>query len=141
MTTPSDDFLLDTHIWLRYVGVSGSLRPAVLPILDAAAVQHGLYISAISIWEIALLVKRKRLSLHPNINAWVKTALSQPGINLLPFSPKIAIESVNLPEPMHKDPSDRIIVASARVEGLRLVTRDKEILEFAALTNLPVLRA
>ena len=109
--------------------------------LDAAASSRTLYVSVISIWEIALLVRLGRLSIRPNVHDWVRETLASPGLRLLPFSPEIAIESVNLPEPMHKDPSDRILVASARVEGLTLVTRDKEIIAFAEATNLNILRA
>lgn len=133
--------LLDTHIWLRYLGVSGKLRPNVIPLIDAAASAGLLYISVISIWEIALLVRLGRLAVQPDIHHWVRLALSQPGINLLAFTPEIAIESVNLPKPMHKDSSDRILVASAIVEGLTLVTRDKEILAFAPLTQLACMQA
>ncbi len=88
-----------------------------------------------------MLVKQNKLALHTNVGRWVEEALAKPGINLLSFTPEIAIESVNLPEPMHKDPADRILVASARVERLTLVTRDREILDFAKLTKLAVLQA
>ena len=108
--------------------------------MEAAATNGLLYVSVISVWEIALLVRLGKLALRPTVNSWIRAALSQPGINLLPFTPEIAIDSVNLPEPMHKDPADRILVASARVEGLTLVTRDKQILAFAALTSLNYLR-
>ncbi len=79
--------------------------------------------------------------MQPNVHSWIKEALGKPGLNLLPFTPEIAIESVNLPEPMHKDASDRILVASARIAGLVLVTRDKEILAFANATKLKCLQA
>jgi PIN domain nuclease of toxin-antitoxin system len=133
--------LLDTHIWLRLFGVSGKLRSAAIPTIEAAAAASLLYVSVISIWEIALLARQGRLNLQPDVLAWSRDALSQPGINLLPLSPEIAIDSVKLPEPMHKDPSDRILVASARVERLTLVTRDKLILDFAAATKLSCLQA
>jgi PIN domain nuclease of toxin-antitoxin system len=137
----SPRFLLDTHILLRFLGISGDLRRAVLPILEAAASSEGLYVSVISIWETAMLVRQGRLALHTSVGRWTEEVLQKPGLHLLPFSTEIAIESVNLPEPMHKDPADRILVASARVERLTLVTRDQQILDFAKLTKLSVLQA
>lgn len=88
-----------------------------------------------------MLVKRGRIRLDVSIEQWVREALSKPGISLLDFSADIAIDAANLPEPMHKDPADRIIVASARVERLMLVTRDKEILQFARLAGLAHMQA
>ena len=68
-------------------------------------------------------------------------AIHLSGLNLLALTPEIAIESVALPEPMHKDPADRILVASARVERLTLVTRDRELLAYAKATTLSVMEA
>lgn len=129
-------FLLDTHIWLRYQGISGDVRKAALPILHEAAAAGLLYVSVISIWELALLVKRGKISLNTSVDRWTQAALSMQGINLLSFTPEIAIESVHLPDSVHKDPADRILIASARVERLTLVTRDDEILDFAVRTKL-----
>jgi PIN domain nuclease of toxin-antitoxin system len=140
-TSKSPRLLLDTHIWLRYQGISGDVRKSALPVLHAAAAEGALFVSVISIWELAMLVKRGRLSLNTNVSRWTEEALSKQGINLLPFSPEIAIESVNLPDPIHKDPADRILIASARVERMTLVTRDLDVLDFATRTKLAHLRA
>jgi PIN domain nuclease of toxin-antitoxin system len=134
------NLLLDTHIWLNYQGFTKALRRSTEQAIDEAAERNAVYISVISIWEIAMLVRAARLELNTSIDRWAEIALSKPGITLLPFSPLIAIESVNLPEPMHKDPSDRILVASARVEQMTLVTSDEKILTFAKTTGLPYLR-
>jgi PIN domain nuclease of toxin-antitoxin system len=133
--------LLDTHIWLRYQGISGDLRPSALPAIHRAAEANLVFISVISIWEIALLVRLNRITLHTSVDRWSTEALSKPGINLLPLTPQIAIASVDLPEPMHKDPADRILVASARIERLTLVTRDRDILSYAKATKLACLQA
>ena len=133
--------LLDTHIWLRYQGISGDLRAAALPVLNRAAAAAAVYVSVISVWEIALLVRLGRLSLNTSVDRWTTEALSKPGIHLLPFTPEIAIDAVNLPDPMHKDPADRILVASARAEQLTLVTRDRDILAFAKTIRLQCLQA
>ena len=133
--------LLDTHIWLRYLGISGDLRPAVLPALHAVAAHGTIYLSVISVWEVAMLAKTGRISLSANVGVWVRQALAKPGLQVLGLEPDIAVESVNLPEPVHKDPADRILIASARVMQLTLVTRDEQILHFAERNYLPVLIA
>ena len=87
-----------------------------------------------------MLERDGKLELYGGVDRWFQEALSKPGISLLAFSPQIAIASVHLPSSMHKDPSDRILVASARVERMTLVTSDKKILSFAKTTGLPYLR-
>ncbi len=133
--------LLDTHIWLRYLGISGALRAAALPSLQAAEASGNLFLSVYSVWETAMLVRDGKLSLNTDIRPWTQQALALPGYSLLAFTPEVAIESVNLPEPVHKDPADHIIIATARVENLTLVTRDKQILAFATRNHLPHLIA
>lgn len=133
--------LLDTHIWVKYQNGSSDILASSKPVIESAADQGGVFVSVISVWEIALLVRLGRLSLNEGVDRWTHEALSKPGINLLPLTPEIAIASVDLPEPMHKDPADRILVASARVEGLALITRDRDILAFAKVFKLACLRA
>ena len=145
MATPrkpnGDALLLDTHIWVRYINGDSTLAAKIVEAVEAARREGAVYVSVISIWEAAMLVNKARLSLPLGLDAWVNRALELPGVHLLPFSPAIAIETVRLPEPMHKDPADRILVASARVERLRLVTLDGAVLRFARLNQLPHLTA
>ena len=136
-----DPLLLDTHIWIHYQNGSEEIRPTARPTIEAAAERGQVYISVISVWEIARLARLSRIALTSSIDRWVNEALSKPGINLLHFTPEIAIDSVNLPEPMHKDPADRILVASARVERLTLVTRDRAILAVARTLKLACIKA
>ena len=133
------ELLLDTHIWVRFINGDTTLPTKIVDAVEAARLRSEAYVSVISVWEVALLVKRSKLTLPLGVESWVEGALQLAGIHLLPFSPAIAIETVALPTPMHKDPADRILVASARVERLRLVTLDGEILAFARDTNLAVL--
>ena len=137
----STPLLLDTHVWIRYGFKTPPLRRSATEAIDVGLQAGTVFVSVISIWEIAFLVRRNRLALNVSVERWVEEALAVPGLQLLAFSPQIAIESVNLPEPMHKDPSDRILVASARVERLTLVTSDKAVLSFAKTTGLDYLRA
>ncbi|HZL25687.1 MAG TPA: type II toxin-antitoxin system VapC family toxin [Acidobacteriaceae bacterium] len=132
--------LLDTHIWFRYQVFPKLLRRSAADAIDRAALLHGVHVSVISVWELTMLERDGKLELQGGAQEWSRQALSKPGISLLAFSPAIAVASVHLPEPMHKDPADRILVASARVEQMTLVTSDKKILSFAKSTGLTCLR-
>jgi len=117
------------------------LRPTAVKQIDAAALRDAVFVSPISLWEIARLERDGRIELSVGVKRWTNLALAQPGIHLLAYTPAIAIESVHLPPPMHKDPSDRILVASARIEKMTLITADKAILAYAKSTGLPYGRA
>ena len=125
--------VLDTHIriWLME-GVSGELSAATVRLIDQAAANSALAVSAISVWEVAMLDQRGRVTLSRSIDEWVRMALTAPGIRLVDLSPEIALESARLPGEPHGDPADRILVATARVLGGTLITRDKKILRYAA---------
>ena len=128
--------LLDTHIWVRYINGSPHLKAAAIETIQSARTSGEAFVSVISVWEIALLVRKQRLSLPLGVHRWVQQAFRLPGLRLLPFTPDIAIESVHLPDSLNNDPSDRILVASALVESLRLMTHDKDIIRFAKQNKL-----
>jgi PIN domain nuclease of toxin-antitoxin system len=119
--------LLDTHVWVWLNIGSPELDSNIIESIDKAAFGGEIYISAISIWEIATLVAKKRLILQTSVKDWIDKALTQAGIQLLPLSPDIAIESTQLPNGHSGDPADRIIVASARLHNLTLMSRDHRI--------------
>jgi PIN domain nuclease of toxin-antitoxin system len=83
-----------------------------------------------SIWELAMLVSKGRVTLQTPLLDWVREALRTPGLSLVPLTPEIAVESTRLPGNFHGDPADRIIVASARETGSTIVTRDRLILAY-----------
>jgi PIN domain nuclease of toxin-antitoxin system len=125
--------VLDTHIWIWLMeGVSGELSAATVRLIDEAGTNAALAVSAISVWEVAMLDQRGRVTLSRSIDEWVRMALTAPGIRLVDLSPEIALESARLPGELHGDPADRILVATARVLGGTLITRDKQILRYAA---------
>jgi len=109
--------------------------------LNEAARQNRIAISAITPWEIALLVSKDRLQLGVDVMVWVRDALAIPGVRLVPLDPEIAVASTRLPFEMHADPADRILVATARHIGATLVTADRALLELSLLGNLRVLDA
>jgi PIN domain nuclease of toxin-antitoxin system len=81
-------------------------------------------------WEVAKLIELKRISFEIDVHDWINQALSYPGIQLIEFSPRIAVESTKLPGEFHRDPADQIIVATARVHDCPLLTMDQKILDY-----------
>ena len=94
--------------------------------------------SILSCWEIAKLVEYKRLTLTVPILDWITMALSYPGVRLLPLTPEIVVDSTRLPGTFHKDPADQMIVATARVNGLSLMTLDSKILAYSHVSLVEV---
>lgn len=128
--------VLDTHIWIWHVQGDNRLTSDYSNVIR----QHesiGLGVNAISLWEIAKAVEHGRLSLPVPLEDWFLIALAYPGITLLPLTPQIAIASTQLPDSFHSDPSDQIIVATARVYDCPLVTYDKKILNYKHVKLLP----
>ncbi len=133
MTSPAK-YLLDTHIFLWLMFGDQTLKERQT--LEAAVSTGGLFVSAISCWEIGMLAARGRLILGLPCLDWVEQALVTPGVSLLEISPRIAVEASYLPGGFHNDPADRILVASARVQNLTLATRDDKILEYSRSGNV-----
>ena len=128
--------LLDTHIWIWWVHGDTQLPLPVSEFIQSEE-EGGLGVSAISCWEVAKLVERKRLMLPLATHEWMAKALSYPGIRLIPLVPNIAVESTQLPGSFHKDPADQIIVATARSMGCGLVTMDLSVRSYPHVTILP----
>jgi PIN domain nuclease of toxin-antitoxin system len=134
--------LLDTHIWLWYVeNDARRFARRIEPLVEAAVQRGEVLISAISVWEIAVLDSIRRIHLSHDVRTWVERALSFPGVRFKGLSPSIAIESACLPGPVHRDPADRILIATARLTGAALVTCDERILTYARQGHLRVLNA
>jgi PIN domain nuclease of toxin-antitoxin system len=134
--------LLDTHIWLWYVeNDARRFARRIEPLVEAAVQRGELLISAISVWEIAVLDSIRRIERSQDVRTWVGRALSFPGVRFKGLSPSIAIESVSLPGQVHRDPADRILIATARLTGAALVTSDARILSYARQGHVRVLNA
>ncbi|MBI3682172.1 MAG: type II toxin-antitoxin system VapC family toxin [Acidobacteria bacterium] len=128
--------LLDTHIWVWWVSQDprlDSVRHAILRQNEAA----GLGVSIICCWEVAKLVENSRLQLDRPAEEWIARALAHPGIRLLDLTPRIVVESTQLPGSFHRDPADQIIVATARVHDCPLLTIDARILNYPYVRTLP----
>jgi len=139
-SAPEPPLLLDTHYWIwLQSGDTERVHARFRFALQQAASAGALLLSAISVWELAMLEAKGRIELHAPCEEWVKEALATPGLRLVPLTPEIAIDSTRWPEPFHGDPADRIILASARRMGARLVTRDQRMLEYARRRRIAVL--
>jgi PIN domain nuclease of toxin-antitoxin system len=138
----SELLLLDTHCWLWvHLGLMTRMSRASLAAIQNAESYGNLRVSVISIWELAMLEERGRVALPMNVRTWVEQALDKPGIAVAPLTPEIAIESVHLPGSMHGDPADRILVATARVLGATLVTKDGQLLRYSQQRHVRALEA
>lgn len=118
--------ILDTHIWIWNVQGDPRLRIEHKQLIQKYETDR-IGISAVSLWEVAKAVELGRLVLPEPIEDWFEIALNAPGVEILPLTPRIAIWSTRLPGNFHKDPFDQLIVATARVHDVLLVTADSNI--------------
>jgi PIN domain nuclease of toxin-antitoxin system len=130
-------YLLDTHVWL-WVQQSEAkkLDSDLLSDLEKLQRQRLLYVSAISILEIARLVALNQYALASTIEDFVAEGVADDGFVMLDLTPRILIESTRLPGTLHRDPSDRLLAATAREHGLTLITRDRDLLAYARQGHL-----
>lgn len=134
--------LLDTHVWLWYAeGVAKRLKPTVVSRIEDALLTNRLHVSVVSVWEIGLLVAKNRITLSAPVKDWVQQATAIPGLRLRPLDWPSAIESTLLPGTPHSDPADRLLIATARIGGYTLVTRDRKILDYGKAGHVNVLAA
>jgi PIN domain nuclease of toxin-antitoxin system len=129
---PNIRLLLDTHafIWLVNADPSFSLRAQQH--IDKIMKDEGSFaISAISLWEISMLHSRGRLLFDQPCLNWINHSLQTPGVYLTELTPEIAVDSCSLPNDFHGDPADRIIVSTARILDVPLMTRNQKILDYS----------
>lgn len=122
--------VLDTHVWVWWLSQSGAMPVQVRKAIKEAQTIQAIYVSTISTWEVAQLTDRGRLRLTMDVAAWLAQAESLPFLNFVPIDNHIALKSVQLVGPLHQDPADRIIIATALTLGATLLTKDKKILAY-----------
>lgn len=132
--------VLDTHVLVWMIDGGGPLSQGARARIDAEA-DGGVLVPAICLWELALLETRGHLKLSDDLPLWVKKLLAVPQMRLAELTPEIAIETVRLPTWEHRDPADRMIVATARQWQAPLLTVDREILTYAATGALETVDA
>ena len=133
--------LLDTHVLIWLLRDAERISESIYAQIQLAADENRLYLSAITPWEIALLVSKKKIDLGLDVQLWIDKALALPGIRLYPLSPAIAVASTRLPWEMHPDPADRILAATALHLGAALVTADEHLLRYSTAGPLHCLPA
>ena len=121
--------LLDTHVWWWSLTEPENLSKKAIALIKQAKTDER-FISSVSIWEFAMMVAKKRIELKISPAKWLTRAIDETGIMVIELSPDMATDSCSLPGEFHKDPADRIIVATARVYNLTLLTKDQKILDY-----------
>ncbi len=133
--------LIDTHVWVWLLNGDQKLNPKALKAIERSLSAESVLLSAISPWEVAMLVSKGRLTLDRDVGEWVQTATSLSGIRIEPITPEIAVASTRLPDVLHSDPADRLIVATARHLGALLITDDQKLIDYGLSGHLKVLKA
>ena len=121
--------LLDTHVLIWWLQDPALLSPAQKRVTDEAGKESPLRVSDISLWEIAALHSLGRIRLAIPVREWLEKAVAPPLVRRHGISPAIAAEVARLPDSFHRDPADRILVATARTLGATLLTHDRRIRE------------
>jgi len=119
--------LLDTHAWVWWVQGDARLGRHIVRKLDDLPAEDRPAISDISLWEVATLVSLGRLEFPGTLESWLALAANPKTVRILPITTAIAAEVARLPDAFHRDPADRLIVATSRVHGLRVLTKDAAI--------------
>ena len=118
--------VLDTHVWIWWVAQPEKLSDKARQEIDTAMNESRIHISSISCWEVSLLVRKGRLALTTKPEDWVAKSEALPFFRFEAVDNRIALAS-NTVSDLHDDPADRIIVATALVLGMPLVTKDRKI--------------
>lgn len=128
-------YLLDTCAILFVAENTADLSAATLKLIDAAPAGE-VFVSAISVAELACLQERGKITLKQHWRAWWSALLKQTAWTCLPITAEVMAEAYSLPPPIHRDPADRVLIATARHERLTLVTTDGKILGYPHVTTV-----
>jgi len=120
-------YLLDTHTWIWWNMQPRKLTGRIRSLISTPSRYEELLLSAISPWEFAKLLEKRRLAISCDPDEWIRQALEMPKLRLVPLTPTLAYRSTVLPQPFHGDPADQIIVATAREENATVLTSDERI--------------
>jgi len=128
--------LLDTHVvtWM-VIGPKHLSRTAASAIRRARR-SEGIALAAISLWELAMLFSQGRVKGQGTAEASVRTLIERSGVEVRPITPEIAALAWQFPRDFPHDPADRLIAATARAEGMTLITRDERIRQSPLLKTL-----
>ncbi|WP_257828131.1 type II toxin-antitoxin system VapC family toxin [Burkholderia glumae] len=128
--------VLDTHALVWWVSGDSTLSKKAKAAIERELVGGDILISSISAWEVAMLVEREKLVLSMDVASWLATVSEIEAVRFVPVDAEIAVKSVELPGDFHKDPADRMIVATARKFSVPLVTKDEKIRAYAHVKTI-----
>jgi PIN domain nuclease of toxin-antitoxin system len=128
--------LLDTHAWIWFVDNPRQLSSPARRAVEEALSKRAIYVSSISAWEVALLAAGGRIELTIDIQDWISGSEALPFFNFVPVDNAIFVRSVLLPGPLHSDPADRIIIATAIMKGMPIVTKDEKIRRYPKVKSI-----
>lgn len=128
--------VLDTHALIWWVTGDALLSKKAKTAINKEMADGEIIISSITAWEIAMLVERERLFLSMDVSRWLATVAEIDNVHFVPVDVEIALKSVDLPGVFHKDPADRMIVATARKLAAPLVTKDEKIQAYAHVKTI-----
>ena len=134
--------MLDTHVWIWiFEGSRHRLARSLPGRVERAAADGALFVSAISIWELAMFVAVGRLVLSRDLRSWVGAARRAPGARVVPIGAAVSLQAASLPRGLRGDPADHLIAATARRIGAWLVTADERLIEYGANGHVKVIDA
>ncbi len=129
--------ILDTHTLIWWVNADKSLSKKAHKKIQETLKKNGeVIISSISAWEIATLIQKKRLNISMDLDSWFDEVSRIEGVRFTPIDNEVGIKSTTLPGDFHKDPADRMIVATARKFSAPLITADEKILNYPHVKSL-----
>ncbi|MEO7113038.1 MAG: type II toxin-antitoxin system VapC family toxin [Polyangiaceae bacterium] len=128
--------LLDTHVLLWWFEQPKRLNAQQRRVLGKAGEKASLGVADVSLWEVAMLVERGRVTLRLPLDEWLARATAAPLVERWGLTPAIAREMVDLSTTRDWDPADRVLVATARVLGVPLVTSDHRIIDAALVRTI-----
>lgn len=130
--------VLDTHVLLWWLNGDSSVSSrAQGAIRSEQEDKNGLIlVSAISAWEIAMLVQKERLTLSMDVEDWLVVAAETERLRFQALDTELLVQSTRLPGAFHSDPADRMIVALARHLNVPLVTSDRKIRAYKHVRTL-----
>jgi PIN domain nuclease of toxin-antitoxin system len=140
--------VLDTHIWVWASSDPDRFKKAARKKIEVAAEERRLFVSAASVWEIALKIQKGDLLVSGDLRAWLRDQRRYPGVRVAPIGGNLALDATTLPEwtrksdkRLHKDPNDRFIVAEARRRNAVLITCDTLMIDYARKGHVVVFDA
>ena len=127
----ANNIVLDTHILIWSLLAPDNLSSDIQKLINEAQNSNNLYVAAITLWEVAMLIHKKRINVFERSADFLNTISHIDGLNIIPLNANIAAESVMLPGGFTSDPADCLIIASTREIAGNLITRDQKIINWA----------